>query len=121
MDVPERFADRFDPDVSSDDPPVGVGVLTDSTEEWVAWIPERIWERVLGLARAYRLHILGLFEGEERFELNPPQIESLLDEVQFLAAIVGDDLLRNHLEAVRSAAARVIGDPVLVGLVIESS
>jgi hypothetical protein len=121
MDVPERFADRFDSDAFVDDPPVGIGVQTDSTEEWLAWIPERLWERVLGLGRAYRLHILGLLDGQERFALNPPQIESLLDELQLLATIVDDDLLRNHLEAVRSAAARVVGDPALVGLVIETS
>lgn len=121
MDVPDRFADRFDPNTFVDDPPVGVGVLTDSTEEWVAWIPERLWDRVLGLGRAYQLHVLGLFAGEERFELNPPQIESLLDELHLLGTIVDDDLLRSHLEAVREAAARVLGDPALVGLVVETS
>lgn len=121
MAVPERFADRFDPDAFGDDPPVGVGVLTDSTEEWVAWIPERLWERALGLGRAYCLHILGLLDGEDRFELNPPQIESLLDELQLLASVVDDELLRSHLESVRRASARVIGDPGLIGLVIETS
>jgi hypothetical protein len=35
--------------------------------------------------------------------------------------IVDDDLLRTHLEAIRKAAARVIGEPALVGLVVETS
>lgn len=121
MDVPERYIDRFDPNQYEDDPPVGVGVQTPSTEEWVAWIPDRIWDRILALGRAYRLHILQLLDGEERFELSPPQIDSLLDELQFLAATVQDDLLRSHLEAIRRAAARVVNESLLVGLVIEAS
>lgn len=76
----------------------------------MTWIPERLWERILDLGRAYRLHVLGLLEGQERFELNPPQIESLLDELQFLASRVNDDLVLGHLEELRAAAARVVNE-----------
>jgi hypothetical protein len=113
VDVPQRYA-RFDSASYADDPPVGVAIVDDSTEEWVAWIPERLWQRILNLGSAYRLHVLGLLEGQERLELSPPQIESLLEELQFLAGTVNDDLIRGHLEALRAAATRVIGEPALV-------
>lgn len=94
--------DRFNSSTYSDDPPVGIVVVDDSTERWVAWIPERLWERTLALGAAYRLHVLNLLQDHERLELNQPQVESLLDELQFLGAVVKDDLLAGHLEEIQA-------------------
>lgn len=121
MEIPERYTDRFESSTYEDDPPVGIAVANPSTEEWVAWIPDRLWDRILSLARGYRLHVLGLVEGQERIELEQPHVESLLEELQLLAAVARDDLVVGYLEKIRAAAARVIGDPELVALVIETS
>lgn len=98
MDVPERYADRFDSATYEDDPPVGVALVNDGTEEWVAWIPERMWERILALGLAYGLHVLTLLRGRERTELNHPQTQSFLDELQLIGATVEDNLLAGHLQ-----------------------
>jgi hypothetical protein len=72
------------------------------------WVPERLWWRLVGLGKAYQVHLLPLLPGatEPQF-LSAQQTASLLDEVQFLADVVDDDLI-----------VRLVAD--LVALLIEA-
>ena len=58
------------------------------------WVPERIWWRLVALGKAYEVHLLPLVPGatEPQF-LNAQQVSTLIEEAEFLAHVVEDDLI----------------------------
>jgi hypothetical protein len=85
-----EFADRFLDSTYADDEPVHI-FIPRGTDRWV---PERLWWRLVGLGRAYEVHLLPLLPGatDPQF-LNAQQVATLVDEVQFVADVVDDDLI----------------------------
>ncbi len=87
----ERFADRLAAERYGDDPPVGIFEV-DPGEPDALWISERLFERLVLVARAYELPVLPRLGGMERVGLVREQAESLLDELEFVAGRLNDDL-----------------------------
>jgi hypothetical protein len=92
MNTPRgRYKDRFDASAYADDEPVGVFVHADDPD--AVWVPERLFWRLVFVGRAYSLHLLPLLGGHESVTLNRAQVENLLDEVAFVAALLSADPL----------------------------
>lgn len=92
MTAPGRRYDvRFDASEYAEDEPVGVFAHPDDPD--AVWVPERLFWRLVFVARGYSLHTLPLLGGPEPVVLNALQVESLLDEVAFVAALLDDDPL----------------------------
>ena len=89
-----------------------------SYEGWV-WIPERLFARMQRLADAYQLHMLPGLDPYARNSLGREQVESLLDELEFIARVVDDAALLAQLEQLRAVAMKVPRDPIRTELVIE--
>ncbi|WP_227936425.1 hypothetical protein [Alkalihalobacillus deserti] len=60
-------------------------------------IPESIFNRMICIGKAYRLHYLSLFSLYENYELNPTQIQSVIKELEFLMEIVNDILIEQYV------------------------
>jgi hypothetical protein len=88
----DHFADRFDHALYADDPVVGVFEV-DSDEADALWFPERIFARLIGVARAYELHTLPQLGGLEPVRLNKLQCEAAIEEIAFVANRLADDPL----------------------------
>lgn len=112
------YSDRFDPEHYRDDPPFGVG-LGDRTpgDQDAEWLPERLASRLIRIAAAYELHLLPLLMNEDRVFLNSTQAEALCDELEFVAAVVNDELIRSHAMRVLRLATRAAREDV--GLTLE--
>jgi hypothetical protein len=110
----DRFADRVAPGTYQNDEAWAVGLV--SAGRAVDWasklpdertgIPEGIAERLLALGRAYRLHQLSALDGTAQNRLNGQQAGSLADEVAFLARVVDDPALREHIKPLLEFASR---------------
>jgi hypothetical protein len=97
-----------------DDEPVHV-YIPDGAEQW---IPERLWFRLVNLGRAYETHLLPLLSGTtEPQTLNEQQVDTLIDEVEFLVSIVDDGVLSTVATDLLPllAQARSIGTLVIEG------
>lgn len=84
------------PSTFQDDEPVCFTLVEPTTSGSTAstceaWIPERLFERMLHLAGAYHLHVLGVIHGDVDTHLNHLQCESLLTELEFLVRLVPSD------------------------------
>lgn len=96
-----RYADRFDRAMYADEEPVHLW-LVESTDTRDAWIPEPLWHRLRMVAAAYDLHLLPVLDGSsDPVFLNATQCAALVDEIDFVAALVDDPLLMTELAAVR--------------------
>lgn len=115
------LSDRLDASTYADDPPVAVGVATSNNEEWILWIPERLWDRLLALGAGYQLHRLRLMQGEERVVLDRVQLPFLVEELNFLRRTSKDPLLVSTVTDLTQLATRVIDESLLDALVIETS
>jgi hypothetical protein len=87
----EHFADRLTADRYADDEPVGI-FETDPSEPNALWISDRLFGRLVLVARAYELHVLPMLGGTERITLGREQCESFLDELEFVAERLHDEL-----------------------------
>jgi hypothetical protein len=109
----DRFADRLTEQTYVDDEPVGV-FEADPSEQVALWISERLFHRLVLIARAYELHVLPMLGGTERITLGRAQCESLLDELEFVIAQLNDDLAlataRSIAQYVRSRIYGSLGD-----------
>ena len=110
----ERFADRVAPETYQDDEPWAVGLVgAGRAVDWASMlpdehtgIPEGIAERLLALGRGYRLHQLSALSGTQQNRLTGQQAASLADEVAFLAGVVDDPALREHVKPLLEFATR---------------
>jgi hypothetical protein len=90
----EQFSARFDPDEYSDDELIHFWIV-DPAEGDEKWVPERLWYRLSNLGRAYETHLLPLIPGRtDSMTLNGQQVNNLIDEIEFLVAIVNDSQIR---------------------------
>jgi len=103
-----RFADRLLPETYAEDEVVQ---LDCGVPESAVAVPERLFARAQGIARAYELHLLPSIDIHSRTPLNRLQCETLLDEFEFIAAVSNDDLLREHLVRVRSVVSACVRVP----------
>jgi hypothetical protein len=108
--VSDRFTDRLDPATYAADEPVGAGT-SDDYSDWV-YVPDRLFDRVQHLARAYDLHVLPSLHPHRRNELNHDRITSLIEELEFLVEVVNDPALVAAIAVIRDAALRVLRDPI---------
>ena len=106
----DRFADRFDPKRYADDPPVRVFLIESVVADDEFWISERLWRRIVAIASAYELHLLPIlgWSDEPRF-LNAQQCLGLLDELEFVATQVDDELLDTVIEGIARQARKARG------------
>jgi hypothetical protein len=117
--------DRLAPSTFRDDEPVGVTVVeatsgAGSSSPLQAWIPERLFCRMLDLAAAYRLHVLGAVLSDVDTRLNDAQCESLLAELEYLARLVPSDLaLQGVLAEVVPLVSRVARSGTKAELVVQ--
>lgn len=81
---PDRFADRLDAEMFGSDAVVGV-FESEPSEADALWLSERLFARLVMVARAYELHTLPLLGGSNAVRLSRPQCESLFDELAFVA------------------------------------
>ncbi len=88
---PGRYSDRFQASTYVDDEPVGVFTEVDDPEG--IWVPERLFGRLTAVARAYDLHLLPMLGGHEPVTLNRQQVQTVLDELDLVRAIVAGDAL----------------------------
>ncbi len=105
-----RYSDRFDPNRYADDPPVRVFLVEGVVGDDGLRISERLWHRLLAIASAYERHLLPVlgWSHERRF-LNPQQCLGLLDELEFVATQVDDELLDIAIEGLARQARKARG------------
>ena len=89
-----RFADRMQAETYADDPVVGV-YRTDASESDALWLSERLFERLVSTARGYELHLLPMLGGSDPVRLSAPMARTLIEEVEFVAERLNDDLARS--------------------------
>jgi len=106
----DRFANRLDAATYADDPVVGV-YGKDPGEASSLWVPERLFARLVPLARASGLHTLPLLGGSEPVRLSGPMIGSLVDELDFVRARVDDPLVTTWAKQIAVRANRALADP----------
>ncbi len=104
----DRFADRFLADTYAGDEPVQFDCGEDTS---AVTLPERLFARAQCVARAYELHLLPTIDIYSRTRLNRPQCETLLDEINFIAMVSNDELLRDHLRRVQRLVSACIAAP----------
>ena len=116
----DRYGDRLEASTYKDDEPVGAGPAQDpgEYEGWI-WIPDRLFARMQHVAKAYELHVLPRLDPYARNSLRREQVESLLDEIEFLGKVVDDPVVRAQLEQLRNVALKVVREPIRTELVIE--
>lgn len=110
----ERFADRVAPETYQGNEPWAVGLVrAGRAVDWASslpdehtGIPEGIAERLLAPGRAYRLHQLSALDGTKQNRLNGQQAASLAEEIAFLARVVDDPALREHVKPLLEFATR---------------
>jgi hypothetical protein len=112
--TPDRFDDRLRPETYADDPLVGV-YGRDPADDSGVWVPERLFDRLTSVATAYGLHTLPLLGGSDPVALDRPQIEALVEELDFVRRRLDDDLASGWAAAIASRALVALGaaDPVL--------
>ena len=105
----ERFADRLDPATFASDEPVEFRTSSQAVGTGT-FLPEGVLARVRSLGVAYDLHVLeNLITPYEAVELEWPQAESLLAEIEFLAEVVNDPVVSDAVTSISlvvAAAAR---------------
>ncbi|SRR6266540_3430523 len=115
----ERYEDRLESSSYANDEVVGAGPSGRADYDGWVWIPERLFSRMQHLAKAYEFHVLTRLDPYGRNSLNVEQVESLLDEVEFIGRVVEDEALRVQLERLRAVAVAVRGAGPRTELVIE--
>jgi hypothetical protein len=88
----DRFADRLDPSTyAQDDEVVGVFEATRDDDD-ALWLSARLFRRLTQIAQAYELHSLPLLDDPEPVLLNRPRCEGVVEEIEFVAALLDDPL-----------------------------
>jgi hypothetical protein len=103
----------------SKDEPVGAGLSSEAPDEWGLWIPERLFDRMRFLAKAYELHLLPVLDPYGKNELTRLQAEALVGELAFISHVVGDDLLASYIGRLIELAQRCVRSSQDDRLVIE--
>jgi hypothetical protein len=78
--------------------------------ELEAWIPERLFLRLLAYGQAYSLHNLLLLHSQEDSLLNSLQCEGLLRELDFVSEVSNDPALQMAVSLLRDVTERVASE-----------
>ena len=116
------YGDRLLEETYAADEIVGACLLSEVAKDANAyrlWIPERLFARIQLLVKAYELHLLPVLDPNGRNVLTHPQAESLLDELNFIASVVGDEMLATHIQRLGEVAEQCVRSPREERLVIE--
>jgi hypothetical protein len=107
------FMDQLAPSTFDGDEPVCFALveraadLGSKASSYETWIPGRLFERMLHLAGAYHLHVLGVVDSKVDTHLDHQQCESLERELEFLARLIPSDAaLQRALDEVAPLATR---------------
>lgn len=100
------LASRLHPNTYQDEEPVGVCLCSagsppdyeDSLR--TAFIPESLFRRLLCLGSAYSLHFAACLDDLEDRCISGIQASSMIEEVEFLGAVVADPALKNVLDCI---------------------
>lgn len=110
------FDDRFKPETYADDDPVEIGT---SPPGVTATVPERIFARAQHIATGYQLHLLPVIPTAGTTTLVRDQCSTLLEELRFMEALVGDELLARHLAGIAAVVESCLRSPAATRLIIE--
>ncbi len=115
-----RFADRLEEATYRGDEGVSIGVAQVGEQpEWMVNVSLRLFSRLQLIARAYELHILPGIEPYDGTRLNLQQVQSLEEELEFVATLSTDKLVQRSVAAIASAASRVSRSALRLELVVE--
>ena len=113
------FSARLLPETYADDEPVGFAAVEASSlpgpvpdAHW-SYVPEPLWQRVLSLGNAYRLHFAQVVEPVIDTVLDSSQCQSLCIELEFLSGIVTDPAAAGAFAVLLEHAHRVSRQPSL--------
>ena len=114
-----RFADRLDEATYRRDEPFHFGVAREGQEpERLLSVPGRLFDRMKLVAEAYDLHAIPLVDPYWSERLDLTQAQSLLEELEFLAGVAGDPLLRGVIEDLSGVVRRVTSSAIPLDLVV---
>ena len=82
-------------------------------------VPTFVFGRLTGIGQTYGLHYLSALVYDDQNHLNPTQCEGLLDEIDFVLALVNDPVLESNVGGVRAAVVSCIRSSPPCDLVIE--
>ena len=116
----EEYQDRFLVETYSDDEPVCFGIkLHGKDVEWLADMPERLFNRCQSIAHAYSLHLLPNINYYQPTRLSKSQCQTLVEELEFIQSVVKDPLLENYLPGLKESVLRCVRVPFEVEAIIE--
>ncbi len=106
----DRFLDRFEVRTYEHDEPILLFLVESRGAEEDCSVPERLWHRLHAIASAYELHLLPVMGwSSDPCFLNATQCESLIDELEFVGAVVDDPVLHGVVRDVVGLASRTRG------------
>ena len=109
-----RFSDRIDPNSFTDDEVVGIAAAgrdipsEDVPESDWAFLPERLFERLIHLGHAYSLHFASLVDPQAESQLNSSQCEGFLEELHFLDQVVNEPSFSSLLKSLIPKVQHVV-------------
>jgi hypothetical protein len=110
------YADRIDPATYVNDPIVAV--YRDDPANALC-LPERVFWRLSHVAKGYELHLLPLLGGSDPVRLNRPMIQTLIDELCFVADRLDDPVVELWVAQLLKAAQAAVWQPGDTHLTVE--
>lgn len=110
------YADRLDPQTYADD--VVVAVYRDKPGDGIS-VPEQVFWRFVYVAKGYSLHLLPLLGGSEPVKLSRPMIQTLVDEISFVADRLQDPVVELWAARLLKAAQAALWQRGDVHLTVE--
>jgi hypothetical protein len=114
--VVSDYADRLDPETYADDPIVAV--YRDDPADSLC-VPERVFWRVSHVAKGYELHLLPLLGNSDPVRLNRPMIQTMLDELCFVADRLEDPVVQLWVAELLKTAQNALRRPGDTHLTVE--
>jgi hypothetical protein len=114
------FRDRFEFATYLEDPPVRLGLVAPTGEpEWALDVPEMLFARAKLAAAAYQLPLLPGIKIQKQTRLDGDSCESLLQEIEFLQAVLQDPLMDAILAPIEQIILRCIHSEGKLQLILE--
>jgi hypothetical protein len=118
--VTEEYQDRFLAGTYSDDEPVCFGIRHRGKEvEWLADMPESLFNRCQSIGRAYSLHLLPSINYCQPVRLSKAQCQRLVEELEFILSVVNDSLLGEYVPKFKDSVLSFVRLPFEAEAVIE--
>lgn len=71
-------------------------------------IPETIFMRIKLIGQAYEMHYISMFELYDDVVFNKMQMNTLVEEIQFLQSLVDDPVMQHFLALLRNLSEEII-------------